>query len=69
MRWILLDEPEVSLHPGAQERLVEFLFEQIKKHKHQVVVSTHSPSIIRHLPPEAIKVMMVDNKTGKKYHP
>jgi predicted ATPase len=66
---ILLDEPEVSLHPGAQERLVEFLFEQIKKQKHQVVVSTHSPSIIRHLPPEAIKVMMVDEKTGKNIIP
>lgn len=66
---ILLDEPEVSLHPGAQDRLVEFLFEQIKKRKHQVVVSTHSPSIIRHLPPEAIKVMMVDDKTGKNIIP
>ncbi|QAU49095.1 ATP-dependent nuclease [Bradyrhizobium guangzhouense] len=66
---ILLDEPEVSLHPGAQERLVEFVFEQIKKHKHQVVVSTHSPAIIRHLPPEAIKVILVDHKTGKNIIP
>lgn len=66
---ILLDEPEVSLHPGAQDRLVQFLFEQIKLKKHQVVVSTHSPGIIRHLPPEAIKVMMVDPATGQNTIP
>ena len=57
---ILLDEPEVSLHPGAQDRLIDFLTSCVKLHKHQVVVSTHSPSIIRKLPPDAIKVLAVD---------
>lgn len=51
---ILLDEPEVSLHPGAQERLMSFLFARVKKLKYQVVLATHSPAIIRWLPPEAI---------------
>ncbi len=54
---IILDEPEVSLHPGAQRRLTEFLLEQIKKKKHQVVLTTHSPSLIQDLPKEAIKVL------------
>lgn len=27
---VLLDEPEVSLHPGAQENLKEYLLEAIK---------------------------------------
>jgi predicted ATPase len=62
---ILLDEPEVSLHPGAQERLMSFLFARVKKLKHQVVLATHSPGIIRWLPPEAIKVLVVDPSTGK----
>jgi hypothetical protein len=62
---ILLDEPEVSLHPGAQERLMSFLFERVKKLKHQVVIATHSPGIIRWLPPEAIKVLVVDPLSGK----
>lgn len=62
---ILLDEPEVSLHPGAQERLMAFLFERVKKLKHQVVLATHSPGIIRWLPPEAIKVLVVDPLSGK----
>lgn len=62
---ILLDEPEVSLHPGAQERLMTFLSEQAKVHKHQIVISTHSPALIRTLPPAAIKVLAMDSATGK----
>ena len=61
---ILLDEPEVSLHPGAQERLMAFLFAKVKALKHQVALATHSPGIIRWLPPEAIKVLVVDPTTG-----
>lgn len=62
---ILLDEPEVSLHPGAQERLMAFLFERVKTHKHQVIFASHSPAMIRWLPADAIKVLMVDNASGK----
>lgn len=53
---ILLDEPEVSLHPGAQKRLKYFLLEETKKKQFQVVISTHSPSIIEELPSNAIKI-------------
>lgn len=53
---VLLDEPEVSLHPGAQKRLKHFLLEQTRKKQLQVVISTHSPSIIEDLPSNAIKV-------------
>jgi AAA domain, putative AbiEii toxin, Type IV TA system len=62
---VLLDEPEVSLHPGAQDRLVDFLTARVKKHKHQVVISTHSPAIVRKLPPEAIKVLTMEPLSGK----
>lgn len=54
---VLLDEPEVSLHPAAQRRLLKFLLRQIKEKKHQVVMSTHSPELIRGLPKSAVKVM------------
>lgn len=53
---ILLDEPETSLHPGAQRALLRFLLEQIKTKKHQVVISTHSSEFLEGLPHEAIKV-------------
>jgi hypothetical protein len=62
---ILLDEPEVSLHPGAQERLMSYMAEAVKTKRHQVVLSTHSPAIVRNLPPNAIKLLMLDAFSGK----
>lgn len=53
---ILLDEPETSLHPGAQRALLKFLLEQIKLKGHQVVISTHSIDFLEGLPHVAIKV-------------
>ena len=52
---LLLDEPEVSLHPGAQKRLICYILEMIKKKKIQVIITTHSTSIVENLPKEAIK--------------
>ena len=62
---ILLDEPEVSLHPGAQIRLKTFLLEQIKLKQHQIVLTSHSPSIIDHLPRESIKVFYQNPSNGR----
>ena len=62
---ILLDEPEVSLHPGAQERLKLFLLKQIQINKHQVIITSHSPSIIKGLPPAAIKVFHQNPSNGR----
>ncbi len=54
---IILDEPETSLHPGAQRRLIEYLIDISISKKHQIVVSTHSPDIIEGMPEEAIKTI------------
>ncbi|MGF7122571.1 ATP-binding protein [Rhodococcus sp. AG1013] len=62
---LLLDEPEVSLHPGAQKRLVNFLKRQVVRKGTQVVLSTHSPSIVEELPAEAIKLLSADPETGE----
>lgn len=62
---ILLDEPEVSLHPGAQSRLMIFLLEQIKIKKHQIVLTSHSPSVVAGLPKEAIKVFFQKPSDGR----
>ncbi|MQX51684.1 ATP-dependent nuclease [Alcanivorax sediminis] len=61
---ILLDEPETSLHPGAQRALLQFLLEQIKLKKHQIIISTHSHEFLKGLPYEAIKVFE-DNGDSK----
>jgi predicted ATPase len=52
---VLLDEPEVSLHPGAQERLLAFLTRMARTRQLQVVFSTHSPHLVTALPDDAIK--------------
>jgi predicted ATPase len=62
---ILLDEPEVSLHPGAQQKLMLFLTEQSKLKRHQFVISTHSPELVRSLPPAAIKVFFASEDDGR----
>jgi len=62
---ILLDEPEVSLHPGAQLKLMSFIRTQAKAGLHQFVLSTHSPEIVRGLPDEAIKVFQASPADGR----
>lgn len=54
---VLLDEPETSLHPGAQERLLGFLLEMIRTKHLQIVISTHSPTLVNLLPKKAVKVL------------
>ncbi|WP_445180968.1 ATP-dependent nuclease [Pseudomonas sp. McL0111] len=62
---IVLDEPEVSLHPGAQLKLMEFLFGQCLEHKHQAFIGTHSKFIVDELPSNAIILLQHDPSTGK----
>lgn len=63
---MLIDEPETSLHPGAQRELLRFILEQIKIKKIQVVVSTHSIEFLTGLPDSAIKVVDV-REDGKSF--
>jgi len=58
---ILLDEPEVSLHPGAQNELRNLLLESSKQHGHQVVLSTHSEYFVQGLPNNAVKLFQYNN--------
>ncbi|MFY7732731.1 MAG: ATP-dependent nuclease [Bacteroidia bacterium] len=62
---ILLDEPETSLHSGAQKRLMSFLLDQCIQKKHQVVISTHSPFLIENMPDKSIKVFSTLSNNGK----
>lgn len=54
---LLLDEPETSLHPGAQQKLIEHLLGIVKEKLIQVIISTHSPTFVQLLPPEALVVL------------
>ncbi|MCX8508286.1 MAG: ATP-binding protein, partial [Rhodobacteraceae bacterium] len=47
---LLVDEPDSHLHPGAQEKLVRTLHEAASAFDAQVILTTHSPSVVRALP-------------------
>lgn len=64
---ILLDEPETSLHPGAQKGLVSFLARETLVNKHQVIMSTHSAAMIEGLPNKARKLLASDSLTGEVF--
>jgi ABC-type transport system involved in cytochrome c biogenesis ATPase subunit len=62
---ILLDEPEVSLHPAAQRAVMDFLATAALRKHHQIVLATHAPEMVRALPVSAIKVLSVRADDGK----
>lgn len=43
---LLLDEPDVHLHPDLQVRLMHFIRDQVKKSDFRVLIATHSTSIL-----------------------
>ena len=57
---LLLDEPEVSLHPELLKLLAALL--QDASARSQIVVATHSPDLIRWLQPE--EVLIADKEKG-----
>lgn len=46
-RILLIDEPDAHLHPDKQERLIEALESAASEFNTQVVLTTHSPHIVR----------------------
>lgn len=48
---LLIDEPDIHLHPHIQERLVKVLSEVAKERGVRILLTTHSPFIVRGAPP------------------
>ena len=61
---ILLDEPETSLHPGAQTALCEFLLKMCQLKRLQIVMATHSGVLVQSLPSDGRKLLGI--LPGKK---
>ncbi|WP_299508416.1 ATP-binding protein [uncultured Roseobacter sp.] len=55
---LLVDEPDAHLHPTTQERLVTALDKAAQSFGTQVILTTHSPSIVRAVPNDARVVWM-----------
>lgn len=59
---VILDEPDVYMHPDLQRKLIKLL---IKKFK-QVIVSTHSIEIISEVDPS--NILIIDKTKGKSIY-
>jgi len=60
-----IEEPETSLHPDLQIKLVNSLIELSKKTNYQIIMTTHSPTLIRLFETKHIKfVEKVEGKSG-----
>jgi ABC-type cobalamin/Fe3+-siderophores transport system ATPase subunit len=55
---LLIDEPDAHLHPDKQERLIEALERVAPEYDTQVILTTHSPHIVRAASPAAKLVWM-----------
>lgn len=57
---MLIDEPDAHLHPDKQERLIEALESAASEYDTQIILTTHSPHIVRAASPTAKLVWMRD---------
>jgi predicted ATPase len=60
---ILLEEPEITLHPDAQRGLAWYLMNLTKHKGHQIILTTHSSELFEALPAEA-RVLIIRHKSG-----
>jgi len=54
---VLIDEPEISLHPAWQRGLVVALDKIIEQYNAQVIMATHSPEIAGMVLPQEVKFL------------
>ncbi len=63
---ILIDEPEFSLHPSWQNKIVGVLQKYADEYNCQVILATHSPHIIGSVKPEQLRLLYKDDSGAIK---
>lgn len=69
--FIIFDEPENSLHPEWQTKLIKYIIESIKKFgkgKATVIVATHSPLITASFSIKEVKISDYPENQGNPFH-
>lgn len=61
----LIDEPEIYLHPKAQDKLIDSLVTLSEK-GNQIFITTHSPYILRHYREEKDSIIILSMDSGSK---
>lgn len=54
---ILIDEPELFLHPSLEVQLVDMLKQILDKFNSRAILATHSVSIVREIPSDCVHVL------------
>ena len=60
---VLIEEPEITLHPDAQRGLAWYFMNLAKRKGHQIILTTHSAELFEALP-ESARILLVRRKTG-----
>ncbi|MGU5731629.1 AAA family ATPase [Aeromonas jandaei] len=59
---VLIDEPEISLHPEWQETFIDLIYNAFSNYeKCHFIIATHSPLIISNLPKENCFILNMDS--------
>lgn len=59
---LLIDEPDIHLHPSVQEKLAESLLNIARAQGIKIVMTTHSPFIVRGAPADTNVVWLADGQ-------
>ncbi|NOQ35417.1 MAG: AAA family ATPase, partial [Methylococcaceae bacterium] len=58
---ILIDEPEISLHPSWQHKIINIYEDFCVQENSQVILATHSPQIIGSAKNESLRILSLNN--------
>ncbi len=61
-KMLLVDEPDIHLHPSVQEKLASSLLEIARAQGIKIVMTTHSPFIVRGAPADTNVVWLADGE-------
>lgn len=64
----VIEEPETSLHENAQFELGRYLLDVCNRRHHQIVMTTHSSTLLNVLPEDA-RLMLLRNRDGVEAFP
>ena len=55
---VLVDEPEISLHPSWQNRIIRIYKNFANQNNNQIIIATHSPHIVASTPNESLRILV-----------
>lgn len=63
---LLIDEPDIHLHPTVQEKLIKVLAKVARERNLRILLTTHSPFVVRGAPPDTNVYWVNEGKIESK---